>query len=61
MQPENQLRLRVQVVPWLLLVPDGRHGYRWTNGRAVAGAGHWVAREAPDQVNAALDEFLDSL
>jgi pimeloyl-ACP methyl ester carboxylesterase len=27
----------------------------------VDGAGHWVGREAPERVNAALDEFLDSL
>jgi pimeloyl-ACP methyl ester carboxylesterase len=27
----------------------------------VAGAGHWVAREASDAVNSALDEFLGSL
>ncbi len=27
----------------------------------IDGVGHWVGREAPEQVNAALDEFLDSL
>lgn len=27
----------------------------------VDDAGHWVGREAPERVNAALDEFLDSL
>jgi pimeloyl-ACP methyl ester carboxylesterase len=27
----------------------------------VAGAGHWVQREAPDEVNAALDAFLTTL
>jgi pimeloyl-ACP methyl ester carboxylesterase len=27
----------------------------------VEGAGHWVGREAPEQVNAALDAFLDTL
>ncbi len=27
----------------------------------VEGAGHWVQQEAPDEVNAALDVFLDSL
>lgn len=27
----------------------------------VAGAGHWVQQEAPDEVNAALDEFLVGL
>ena len=27
----------------------------------IEGVGHWVQQEAPDQVNAALDTFLDSL
>jgi pimeloyl-ACP methyl ester carboxylesterase len=27
----------------------------------VDGVGHWVQQEAPDQVNAALTEFLDAL
>ena len=27
----------------------------------IEGAGHWVHQEAPDEVNAALDTFLDSL
>ena len=27
----------------------------------IDGIGHWVQQEAPDQVNAALDAFLDSL
>ena len=27
----------------------------------IEGAGHWVHQEAPDEVNAALDAFLDSL
>lgn len=27
----------------------------------IGGAGHWVHQEAPDEVNAALDAFLDSL
>ena len=27
----------------------------------IEGVGHWVQQEAPDQVNAALDAFLDSL
>lgn len=27
----------------------------------IDGAGHWIGREAPEQVNAALDTFLDTL
>jgi len=30
-------------------------------GTLVAGAGHWVQREAPAEVNAALDAFFDTL
>ena len=51
--------------PVLLMTPAGD---RWTAGSTdhrgtvlVDGAGHWVQQEAPDEVNAALLEFLDRL
>jgi pimeloyl-ACP methyl ester carboxylesterase len=29
--------------------------------KVIEGAGHWVQQEAPEEVNVALLEFLDSL
>jgi pimeloyl-ACP methyl ester carboxylesterase len=30
-------------------------------GKSIPGVGHWVQQEAPEAVNAALEDFLDGL
>lgn len=39
--------------------PD--HIPNWLGARIVAGAGHWIQQEKPDETNAILTEFLSSL
>jgi len=49
-------------VPNLDLYEDvGGHCTDFRFSKIIEGAGHWVQQEAPEQVNAALLEFLDSL